>query len=76
MFEGKLVPTAAVDGERLEIVGVAAAEMVSVDAADVAPPGFCTVMLTLPAVASNAAGTVAVMLVVVLAVTVSAVVPR
>ena len=48
---------------------------VSLEAAETAPPGFFTVMVSVPAVASEAEGTVAVIEVAVPAVTVKAVVP-
>jgi len=48
---------------------------VKVDAPEAIAPGFCTVMLRLPAVPSKLAGTVAVIDVAVPAVTVSAVLP-
>jgi hypothetical protein len=62
----KFVPvTVRLNGEALEraVVGLSdvilGAPTVNVEPAEVAPPGFCTVMPTVPAVASEAVGTVA-----------------
>jgi hypothetical protein len=55
---------------------IAGALTVKCEAADVAPPGFWTVMLSVAAAASEAVGTVAVIDVAVPAVTVNAVEPR
>jgi hypothetical protein len=55
---------------------IAGALTVRWDAAEAAPPGFCTVMLRVAAAASDAVGTVAVIEVAVPAVTVRAVEPR
>lgn len=53
-------PAVAVEGARLEIVGVAGAVMVKVTAFDGAPPGFTTLTLAEPAAAMAVAGTCAV----------------
>ena len=66
-------PATVVDGDREAIVG---APTVRVEAVETAPPGFLTVMLSEPALASDAVGTVAVIEVAVPAVTVRAVEPR
>ena len=65
-------PAAAFAGDSEAMVGLLSARL---EAADVAPLAFFTVMLSGPAVASRAAVTVAVMEVVVPAVTVNAVEP-
>ena len=66
-------PATAVAEDRVVIVG---APTVRVEAVEIAPPGFLTVMLSEPALASDAVGTVAVIEVAVPAVTVRAVEPR
>ena len=66
-------PAAAVAGVSEAILGAPIEKM---DGVDAAPPGLCTVTLRFPALVIDAAGTVAVMLVAVPAVTVNGTVPR
>ena len=79
----KFVPvTVSVKGAPPAAIEMALSEVmvgpttITVDAADVVPPGLCTVRLSLPVVATMLAGMVAVMDVPVPAVTVNAVAPE
>jgi hypothetical protein len=79
----KFVPvTVSVKGAPPAAIEVALSEVIvgpttfRVDAADVVPPGLCTVRLSLPVVATMLAGMVAVMDVAVPAVTVNAIAPE